>query len=86
MDTALSNVDKNSKTIKINHKKNREPNKSFHQLMKKDQNLHNKNIHSNKSSEKPFANNSIFSKNQSLQTTENDHRNKEIHLFLTKQV
>ena len=34
-DTALPNVDKNSKITKINHK-NKEPNKSFYQYMKKD--------------------------------------------------
>ena len=38
--------------------KYREPNESFHQYMKKDQNLHNKNIHSNKSSGKPLPKNS----------------------------
>ena len=36
--------------------KYKEPNKSFYQYMKKDQNLPNKNIHSNNSSEKPLPN------------------------------
>ena len=45
--------------------KYKEPNKSFHQYMKKDQNLPNKNIHSNNSSGKPLPNNSNYSTNQS---------------------
>ena len=45
--------------------KYREPNKSFHQYMNKDQNLPNKNIHSNNSSGKPFLKNSNHSRNQS---------------------
>ena len=45
--------------------KYKEPNKSFYQYMKKDQNLSNKNIHSNNSSFEPLPNNSNFSRNQS---------------------
>ena len=45
--------------------KYREPNKSFHQYRKKDQNLRNKNIHSNKSSGKPLPNNCNYSRQQS---------------------
>ena len=45
--------------------KYKEPNKSFYQYMKKDQNLTNKNIHSNNSSGKPLPKNSNYSKNQS---------------------
>ena len=63
-DTALPNVDKNSKITKINHK-NKEPNKSFYQYMKKDQNLPHKYIHSNNSSGKPPPSNSNYSGNQS---------------------
>ena len=44
-------------------RKHREPNKSFYQYMKKDQNLPNKNIHINKSSGKPLLGNSIYSRN-----------------------
>ena len=49
----------------IEPQKYREPNKSFHQYMKKDQNLPNKNIHSNNSSGKPLPNNSKYSRQQS---------------------
>ena len=45
--------------------KYKEPNKSFYQYMKKDQNLPNKNIHSNNSSGKPLPNNSNYSRNHS---------------------
>ena len=45
--------------------KYKEPNKSFYQYMKKDQNLPNKNIHSNNSSGKPLPINSNYSRNQS---------------------
>ena len=45
--------------------KYKETNKSFYQYMKKDQNLPNKNIHSNNSSGKPPSNNSNYSRNQS---------------------
>ena len=45
--------------------KYKEPNKSFYQYMKKDQNLPNKNINSNNSSGKPLPNNSNYSRNQS---------------------
>ena len=46
--------------------KHQEPNKSFYQYMKKDQNLPNKNIYSNNSSEKQLPGNSNYSRNQSL--------------------
>ena len=42
----------------------REPNKLFHQYMKKDQNLPNKNIRSTNSSGKPLPNNSNYSRQQ----------------------
>ena len=45
--------------------KHKEPNKSFYQYMKKDQNLLNKKIHSNNSSGKPLPGNSNYSRNQS---------------------
>ena len=45
--------------------KHKEPNKSFYQYMKKDQNLPNKKIHSNNSSGKPLPGNSNFSRNKS---------------------
>ena len=45
--------------------KYKEPNKSFYQYMKKDQNLPNKIIHKNNSSGKPLPNNSNYSRNQS---------------------
>ena len=45
--------------------KYKEPNKSFYQYMIKDQNLPNKNIHSNNSSGKPLPGNSNYSRNQS---------------------
>ena len=45
--------------------KYRESNKSFHQYMKKDQNLPNKRIHSNNNSKKPLPFNSNYSTEQS---------------------
>ena len=45
--------------------KNREPNKSIDQHMKKGQNLPNKNIHSFKSSVKPLPKNSNYPRQQS---------------------
>ena len=45
--------------------KHREPNKSFYQYMKTDQNLPNKNIHTNNSSGKPLPGNSSNSRKQS---------------------
>ena len=45
--------------------KYKEPNKSFYQYMKKDQNLPSKNIVSNISSGKPLPNNSNYSRNKS---------------------
>ena len=45
--------------------KHKEPNKSFYQYMKKDQNLPNKNIHNNKSSGKPLPSNPNYSTDQS---------------------
>ena len=46
--------------------KDREPNKSLYQYMKKDQNLPNKNFHSNKSSGKPLPDNYNVSRQQSF--------------------
>ena len=43
----------------------KEPNKSFYQYMKKDQNLPNKNVYSNNSSGKPLPNNTNYTRNQS---------------------
>ena len=45
--------------------KHKEPNKSFYQYMKKDQNLPNKNIYRNNSSRKPLPNNTNYTRNQS---------------------
>ena len=45
--------------------KYKEPNKSFYQYMKKDQNLPNKNVYSNNSSGKPLPNNTNYTRNQS---------------------
>ena len=45
--------------------KHKEPNKSFYQYMKKDQNLPNKNIYCNNSSGKPLPSNSNYTRNQS---------------------
>ena len=45
--------------------KYKEPNKSFYQYMKKDQNLPNKTVHSNNSSGKPLPNNTNYTRNQS---------------------
>ena len=45
--------------------KNKEPNKSFYQYMKKDQNLPNKTVYSNNSSGKPLPNNTNYTRNQS---------------------
>ena len=45
--------------------KYKEPNKSFYQYMKKDQNLPNKNVYSNSSSGKPLPNNTSYTRNQS---------------------
>ena len=45
--------------------KQNEPNKSFYQYMKKDQNLRNKNIHSKISSAKPLLSNPNYPRNQS---------------------
>ena len=45
--------------------KHKEPNKSFYQYMKKDQNLPNKNEYSNNSSRKPLPNNTNYTGNQS---------------------
>ena len=61
--------------------KHKEPNKSFYQYMKKDQNLPNKNIYSNNSSGKPLPSNSNYSRNKSPYNSnlEVDRPNKEIH-------
>ena len=48
-----------------NPQKHKEPNMSFYQYMKKDQNLSNKNIHSNNSSGKPLPSTPSYSRNQS---------------------
>ena len=45
--------------------KYKEPNKSFYQYMKKDQNLPNKNVYSNNSSGKPLPSNTNYTRNQS---------------------
>ena len=45
--------------------KYKEPNKSFYQYMKKDQNLPNKNVYSNNNSRKPLPNNTNYTRNQS---------------------
>ena len=45
--------------------KYKEPNKSFYQYMKKDQNLPNKNVYSNNSSGKPLPKNTNYTRNQS---------------------
>ena len=45
--------------------KYKEPNKSFYQYMKKDQNLPNKNVYSNNSSRKPLPSNTNYTRNQS---------------------
>ena len=47
-----------------NPQNQKEANKSFYQYMKKDQNLPNKNIHSDNSSGKPLPSNSNYSRNQ----------------------
>ena len=56
--------------------------------MKKDQNLPNKNVHSDNSSGKPLPNNSSYSCNNQLiiQTIEDDQKTRDIHKFLTKQI
>ena len=45
--------------------KHKEPNKSFYQYMKKDQNLPNKNVYRNNSSGKPLPNNTNYTRTQS---------------------
>ena len=45
--------------------KYKEPNKSFYQYMKKDQNLPNKSVYSNNSSGKPLPNNTNYTRTQS---------------------
>ena len=53
--------------------------------MKKDQNLLNKNFHSNSSSGKTFPNNSNYSRNQSsYNSIYIDSQNKEIHKIFHK--
>ena len=54
--------------------------------MKKDQNLPNKNIHSNNNSGKPLPINSKYSKTNHLiiPTTEYDHQTKEKHVVFCK--
>ena len=65
MDAALLNADKNIQNIEKKSQKYREPNNLFHQYMKKDQNLPNKNTQSNNISGKPLPNYSNFSRHQS---------------------
>ena len=64
-DIVFPNVDKNSKTIKINLKNIK--NQINHSInhMKKDQNLPNKTVYSNNSSGKPLPNNTNYTRNQS---------------------
>ena len=57
-DIALLTADKKKQDNKNKPQKYKKPNKSFCQYMQKDQNLPNKNIHSNNSSGKPFPNTS----------------------------
>ena len=66
--------------------KYKEPNKSFYQYMKKDQNLPNKNVYSNKSSGKPHPNNTNYTgiNHRITQVIEEDHQNEEIHRILHK--
>ena len=80
--TVFPNVDKISKTIKINLPKQKEPNKSFYQYVKKDQNLPKKNVYSIISSGKPpsKATKSNLEINHHITLVkEVDHPNKEIH-------
>ena len=65
--------------------KHREPNKSFHQYMKH-QNLPNKNIHTDNSSEKPLQITPItLDSNQLIiQIIEHNHHSKEIHKISRK--
>ena len=64
-DTKFPHVNKNNKTIRINHKNTKNQRSHFYQYMKKDQNLPNKKIHSNKSSGKPLPSTPSYSRNQS---------------------
>ena len=77
-DTALPNVDKNKKD---NQNKPQKPNKSFYQYMKNDQNLPNKNIHSNNSSVNHFQETQTTQEinHQITQVIEVDRPNEEIH-------
>ena len=61
--------------------KHKEPNKSFYQYMKKDQNLPNKDINSDNSSGKPLSSNSKYTRNQSPYNSSYRGRsgNEEIH-------
>ena len=84
MDTVSLNADKNNKIIKINHK-NREPNKCFHQYIKKDQNLANKKkIQNNTNSGKQFQITPIILINNHLLiqiVEDDDHDPKENHII-----
>ena len=66
--------------------KYKEPNKSFYQYMKKDQNLPNKNVYSNNSSENHFRTIPITREinHHITQVIEEDHQNEEIHKILHK--
>ena len=59
--------------------KYKEPNKSFYQYMKKDQNLPNKTVYSNNSSGKPLPNNTNYTRNQSPHISSYRGRSPEIH-------
>ena len=80
------NADENNKTIRKKTQKYKEPNKSFYQYMKKDQNLPNKNIHSNNSSGNYFQTARMIQEiNHFITlTTEVDHQAKEIHVISHK--
>ena len=64
-DIVFPNVDKKQQDSQNKPQKYKEPNKSFYQYMKKDQNLPNKTVHSNNSSGKPLPNNTNYTRNQS---------------------
>ena len=63
--------------------KYKEPNKSFYQYMKKDQNLPNKTVHSNNSSGKPLRTIQIIQEINApyTQVIEEDHQNEETRII-----
>ena len=77
---------KNQQDSQNKPQKLREPNKSFHQYMKKDKKLLNKNIHSNNSSGKPLPNNSNYSRHQSPNNPNYRVQSPNFTKFLTKQI